>query len=150
MKTCNLTKWATRTPLIHVINEGDFSASEVYAVPVPHVAPVVFLFYNPNAGAVPEGEGAHPARAPSKIGKNMIFWRKSWFFTRNTQTIFALPSAQRNFFKCDPLPPNLKSWIRPCNDKSRMRKGPDCYKGTYPWLLSHKYSVAVNQVKFSK
>jgi hypothetical protein len=29
---------------------------------------------------------------------------KSWFFTRNTQTIFAPPSARRNFFKCAPPP----------------------------------------------
>jgi hypothetical protein len=33
---------------------------------------------------------------------------KSW----NTLTIFAPPSARRNFFKCAP-PPNFKSWIRP-------------------------------------
>jgi hypothetical protein len=26
------------------------------------------------------GEGAHPARAPPKIGKNMIFWRKIVIF----------------------------------------------------------------------
>jgi hypothetical protein len=66
--------------------------------------------------------GAHPA---PKIGKNMIFWRKivifhtkypknvrplppqldkirffgvkSWFFTRNTPTILAPPSARCNF-----------------------------------------------------
>ena len=25
-------------------------------------------------------QGAHPARAPPKIGKNMIFWRKSVIF----------------------------------------------------------------------
>ena len=58
------------------------------------------------------GGGGHPARAPPKIGKNMIFFGvKSWFFTRNIPKIFAPPSARRNFFKC--APPNLKSWIRP-------------------------------------
>ena len=41
---------------------------------------------------------------PSVIGKNMIFFGvKSWFFTRNTPTIFAPPSALRNFFKFTPL-----------------------------------------------
>ena len=64
--------------------------------------------------------GAHPTRAPPpppppppKIGKNIIFCVKSWFFTRNTPKMFAPPSARRNFFKC--APPSLKSWIRPCN-----------------------------------
>jgi hypothetical protein len=71
-------------------------------------------------------------RPPLKLQKNMIFWRiiviftrntkipqqfsrlppqlekirffdvKSWFFTQNTPTIFAPPSARRNFFKCAP------------------------------------------------
>ena len=49
---------------------------------------------------------------PSAIGKNMIFGVKSWFFTRNTPKIFAPPSARCDFFKCASL--NLKSWIRPC------------------------------------
>jgi hypothetical protein len=37
--------------------------------------------------------GAHPARGPPKIGKKKYFGVKSWFFTRNTQTNFAPPSA---------------------------------------------------------
>ena len=37
---------------------------------------------------------------------------KIWFFTRNTPKMFAPPSARRNFFKCSPTPPNLKSRIR--------------------------------------
>ena len=49
--------------------------------------------------------GAQPARAPPKIGKNMIFWRKIVIF----QTKY--PSARRNFFKS--APPNLKSWMNP-------------------------------------
>ena len=57
--------------------------------------------------------GVHLVRAPSKIWKNMIFFGvKSWFFTRNTPTFFAPPSARPNFLKFTP-PPNLKSWIRP-------------------------------------
>ena len=47
---------------------------------------------------------------------NWLIWFfgvKSWFFTRNTQNIFAPPSTRRNFFKCAPL--NLKSGIRPCS-----------------------------------
>ena len=56
------------------------------------------------AGADPGGGGEQPARAPPKIGKNMIFFFvKSWFFTRNTPKIFAPPSARHNFFKCAPL-----------------------------------------------
>jgi hypothetical protein len=47
-----------------------------------------------------------------KLEKIWFFGVKSWFFTRNTPTIFAPPSARRNFFKCA-LPPNLNSWIRP-------------------------------------
>jgi hypothetical protein len=42
------------------------------------------------------GGGAHPARAPPKIGKNTIF------FTRNTPKMFTPPSARRNFLKCAP------------------------------------------------
>ena len=38
-----------------------------------------------------------------KLEKIWFFGVKSWFFTRNTPTIFALPSARRNFFKCAPL-----------------------------------------------
>ena len=53
--------------------------------------------------------GAPPP--PLKLEKIWIFGVKSWFFTRNTPTIFALPSARRNFFNC--ASPNLKSWIRP-------------------------------------
>ena len=53
------------------------------------------------------GGGAHP-----KIGKIWFFGVKSWFFTRNTPTIFAPPSARHNFFKW--APSSLKSWIRPC------------------------------------
>ena len=84
--------------------------------------------------------GADPERgAPLKLEKIWFFCVKSWFFTRNTPTIFAPPSAigknkifwckivvfhtkypnnfraplrSGQFFKC--APPNLKSWIRPC------------------------------------
>ena len=42
---------------------------------------------------------AHPARAPPKISKNMIFFGvKSWFFTWNTPKI-----SRAIFFKCAPL-----------------------------------------------
>ena len=47
-----------------------------------------------------------------KLEKIWFFGVKSWFFTRDTPTIFASPSARRNFFRC--APPNLKSWIHPC------------------------------------
>ena len=46
--------------------------------------------------------GAHPARVPPKIGKNMIFWRKIVFFhTKYPKNVRAsLRSAQ--FFKVRP------------------------------------------------
>jgi hypothetical protein len=54
--------------------------------------------------------GGRTRRPPLKLEKILFFGVKSWFFTRNTPTIFAPPSARRNFFQC--APPNLKSWIR--------------------------------------
>jgi hypothetical protein len=99
---------------------------------------VLTIFSRPYTGA--GSGGAHPTRArplklekiwffgvkswfftrntskmfalPSAIEKIWFFGVKSWFFTRNIPKIFAPPSARRNFFKC--APPNLKSWIRPC------------------------------------
>ena len=50
------------------------------------------------AGADPGGGegGAHPARAPPKIGKNKIFWRKIVIFHTKYSKIFraSLRSAQ--------------------------------------------------------
>jgi hypothetical protein len=57
------------------------------------------------------GQGGTP---PFKLVKIFFFGVKSWFFTRNTPTFFAPPSARRHFFKCAPPPRNLKSCIRPC------------------------------------
>jgi hypothetical protein len=55
--------------------------------------------------------GAHSERAPPKIGKNVIFWRKIVIFhTKYLKNCRAsLRSAQ--FFLS--APSNLKSWIRP-------------------------------------
>ena len=61
-------------------------------------------------GADPGG-GAPDAPPPLKLEKIWFFWVKSLFFTRNTPTNFAPPSARCNIFKC--TPPNLKSWIHP-------------------------------------
>ena len=92
--------------------------------------------YNLSSGADPGG--GRTRRAPPLKLEKKKFGVKSWFFTRNTQTNFAPPSAiGRNMifwrkivifhtkypkifraslrsaqFKCAP-PPNLKSWIRP-------------------------------------
>ena len=58
---------------------------------------------NLDAGADPGG-GGRPRRAPPlKLEKIWFFCVKSWFFTRNTPTNFAPPSARRIFFKCAPL-----------------------------------------------
>ena len=52
-----------------------------------------------NAGAGPGGGGgAHLARTPWNWKKIRFFGVRSWFFTRNTPTIFAPPSARWNFF----------------------------------------------------
>ena len=68
-----------------------------------------FSFLQYYTGADPGGGGG----APLKFEKIWFFGVESWFFTRNTPTNFAPPSARRKFFfKC--APPNLKSWIRPC------------------------------------
>ena len=53
------------------------------------------------------------SRLPPQLEKIWFFGVTSWFFTRNTKTNFAPPSARRNFLSAPP-PPNLKSWIRPC------------------------------------
>jgi hypothetical protein len=52
---------------------------------------ICLFVYKQWSGADPGG--AHPARAPPKIGKIWFFGVKSWFFTRNTPKIFAPPSA---------------------------------------------------------
>jgi hypothetical protein len=45
-----------------------------------------------------------PGGGGPKTWKNMIFFGvKSWFFTRNTPTIFAPPSTRRYFFKWAPI-----------------------------------------------
>ena len=44
-------------------------------------------------GADPGGGGAPGARPPLKLEKIWFLGVKSWFFTRNTPQIFALPSA---------------------------------------------------------
>jgi hypothetical protein len=96
-------------------------------------------YEHPMQGRIQEGGG----RTPLKLEKIWFFGVKSWFFTRNTPKIFAPPSAigknmifwrkivifhtkypkkfrtslrSAQVFKCARHPPpNLKSWIRPCN-----------------------------------
>ena len=57
-----------------------------------------------SAGADPRGEGGTRRPPPLKLEKIWFFGVKSWFFTRNTPKMFALPSTRRNFFKCAPPP----------------------------------------------
>jgi hypothetical protein len=58
------------------------------------------------------GGGAHLARAPPRIGKNMIFWRKIVIFhTKYQKKNSRLPPLGAIFLSAPP-PPNLKSWIR--------------------------------------
>ena len=58
-------------------------------------------------------QGRNQGGRPPKIGKNMIFLRKIVIFhTKYPKNVRVyLRSAQ--IFKC--APPNLKSWIHPCN-----------------------------------
>ena len=49
-------------------------------------------------GADPGGDTRRPP--PLKLEKIWFVCVKSWFFTRNTPTMFALPSARRNYCKC--------------------------------------------------
>jgi hypothetical protein len=50
----------------------------------------VYKFKVHHATGADPGGGAHPARGPPKIGKNMIFWRKIVIF----HTKYPLRSAQ--------------------------------------------------------
>ena len=56
-------------------------------------------------------QGAHPARAPPKIGKNMIFWRKIVIFHTKYPNNFRASLRSAQMFEV--RPPNLKFWIRP-------------------------------------
>ena len=62
-----------------------------------------------------KGGGAHPASAPPKIGKNMIFWRKIVIFHTKYPNNFRASLHSALFFKVPPPPPppppNLKSWM---------------------------------------
>jgi hypothetical protein len=62
--------------------------------------------------------GAHPARAPLKLGKIWFFWRKIVIFHTKYPKILRTSLRSALFFWV--RPPNLKSWIRPCI--------PICYK----------------------
>ena len=69
-----------------------------------------------NIGADPGGGGwAYLARGPPKIGKNTIFWHKILIFHTKYPNNFRTSLRSVQFFKLHPPPPNLKSWIRPCN-----------------------------------
>ena len=56
----------------------------------------------PTAGADPGGGGwgglVHPARAPPKIGKNMIFWRKIVIFHTKYPNNFRASLRSAHFF----------------------------------------------------
>jgi hypothetical protein len=104
-------KWAIQIPVNPCSREG-------CAVPVSNKTPAVLHIQSNQVKVLSvieerrnvrirggsRWEGAHPARAPLRLEKIWFFCVKSWFFTRNTPTIFAPPSARRNFFKCAPSP----------------------------------------------
>ena len=50
------------------------------------------------AGADPGGGGAHPARAPLKIEKNMIFWSKIVIFHTKYPKNFRASLRSAQFF----------------------------------------------------
>jgi hypothetical protein len=74
---------------------------------------------------------------PLKLEKIWFFDVKSWFFTRNTPKFFAPPSARRNFFKC--APPNMISWIRPCNNIGAWEMGHMLLLKPYHWIWTELY-----------
>ena len=51
-----------------------------------------------HTGADPGGRGAHPARDPPKIGKNMIFWRKIVIFHTKYSKKFRASLRLAQFF----------------------------------------------------
>ena len=67
-----------------------------------------------NAGADPGG-GAR-RRAPPKIGKNMIFFAQNRDFSHEIPQKLSCLAPLGAIFLSAPPPPNLKSYIRPCND----------------------------------
>ena len=49
-------------------------------------------------GRIQGGGGAHPARAPPKIGENMIFWRKIVIFHTKYPKNFRVSLRSAQFF----------------------------------------------------
>ena len=61
----------------------------------------MFVFEAMHSGT-DSGGGAHPARAPAKIGKNMIFWRKIVIFHMKNPKIFRASLHSAQFFLSAP------------------------------------------------
>ena len=61
---------------------------------------------------------------PPKIGKNMIFCIKSWFYTQNTPKMFATRFARRNFFNAPIVTWNRGSAPWNTNPQSPTRSSP--------------------------
>ena len=66
------------------------------------------------------------------------------FHTIKTPKMFAPPSARRNFLSAPP--PNLKSWIRPCNPSESTAAG---YSAVIIVLQTDKSVKLVSPVLFS-
>ena len=79
-----------------------FWSRKLLHIPPNHIFSSSYICVSIQAGADPGGRGLD---APLKLEKIWFFGVKSWFFTQNTQKMFAPPSARRNFFKCASPPP---------------------------------------------
>ena len=85
------------------------------------------------------GWGAPGARPSLKLEKIWFFGVLSWFFTRNTPTFFAPPSARRNFLKFAP-PLTWNPGSTPGQYKNKNKnfllpiKGPQGANNLIQWL----------------
>ena len=83
---------------------GSFGCGGVFVAYWYLVFCVWFLFCLSSSYAGADPEGAPPARAPPKIGKYKIFWRKIVFFHTKYPNNFRASLRSAQFFKVRPLP----------------------------------------------
>ena len=85
-------------------NQGPDLISSKDAILVSYLVNTKQIAKKKVPGAVPGG-GAHPARAPPKIGKNKIFWRKIVIFHTKYPKYFRASLRSAQFFYVHPPSP---------------------------------------------